>query len=47
MGGWGGESSVYIISWTYAVISISSKVGDMGGRPSPPELFFLHLPSLR
>ena len=42
MGGGRGESSVCIISRTYAVISVSSKVGDMGEGPSPPELFLLH-----
>ena len=41
MGGGGRESSVYIISWTYAVLSMSSKVGDMGGRPLPSRTFFL------
>ena len=39
MGGGGRESSVYIISWTYAVLSMSSKVGDVGGRPLPSRTY--------
>ena len=35
MVGGGRKSSFYIISWTYAVLSMSSKVGGYGGKALP------------